>query len=182
MRTTGFTLLTCVLIAAPLGGCIDIFAGTSKCYHTCEKRECGLVGQCHCGDCTWDQICTDEGVCQIGTACELVCKGRVCGSPAGCECGRCSPDELCSWDGSECISEAFCEAECEGSECGFVAGCACGVCDEGFECLPTKELLLGVMDMFLVPDLDVDGDGTFESISYAMEFEVVPAAIAGFNP
>ena len=48
------------------------------------------------------------------------------------------------------------------------------------EDLPASpQLVKGMLDMFLVPDQDLDGDGTFESVSVGFPFTAIGATIAG---
>ena len=43
----------------------------------------------------------------------------------------------------------------------------------------TPDIVLGLLDTLLVLDVDVDGDGTNESISAGFPFEAIPGELVG---
>jgi len=54
------------------------------------------------------------------------------------------------------------------------------ISEDEAESLPvSKELLRNVLEMFLIPDIDVDGDEELDAVSFGVKFETIPATILG---
>ncbi len=50
---------------------------------------------------------------------------------------------------------------------------------DDFDLPISRQLLEGMLDMFLIPDIDADGDGTPESVSFGVRFTSIPALLSG---
>ncbi|MFH1532994.1 MAG: hypothetical protein ABIK09_19900 [Pseudomonadota bacterium] len=50
---------------------------------------------------------------------------------------------------------------------------------DDFDLSISRQLLKGMLDMFLIPDIDADGDGTPESVSFGVRFTTIPAMLSG---
>ena len=89
----------------------------------CGDDGCG--GTCGAG-CTGDEVCTDDGLCEV--PCAPACDGKDCGDDGcGGTCGDgCTGDELCTDDG---LCEVPCAPACDGKDCGD-DGCG-GTCGDG---------------------------------------------------
>lgn len=45
----------------------------------------------------------------------------------------------------------------------------------------SDEMMKNLLEMFLVPDIDIDGDGELDGVSYGVKFATVPATIVGVS-
>ena len=105
------------------------------CATVCAGSDCGTIGDCTCGACGDDEVCTDNMCEVLSEECATACDGKVCGEFDGCDCGGCGADEVCSMEGTECkAAPEGCEDACADNECGTFDGCECGTCEDGFEC------------------------------------------------
>ena len=50
---------------------------------------------------------------------------------------------------------------------------------DDFDLPISSQLLKGMLDMFLIQDIDADGDGTPESVSFVVRFTSIPASLSG---
>ncbi len=105
------------------------------CATVCADKECGTIGDCTCGSCGDEEVCT-ANMCEVVSAeCAEACAGMICGEVDGCVCGECGDGEICAMDGTECKAEPEgCEDTCGDKVCGTFDGCECGACGEGEEC------------------------------------------------
>jgi len=45
----------------------------------------------------------------------------------------------------------------------------------------SKEMMINLIDLFLKPDIDTDGDGELDAISFGLKFSSIPAEIVGIS-
>ena len=116
---------------------------TDECPTVCDGKECGNIGDCNCGSCDGDLVCTDN-MCKepVSDECLASCADKICGTFDDCPCGTCEDGFECNEDGTECTEiPAECLAACDGKVCGTFEGCDCGTCeagvcsDDGTECV-----------------------------------------------
>ena len=116
---------------------VEVVEADAWCDAVCGDDDCGIEGECDCGECACDQCdecyeCDQDGVCVPD--CDCLCEmGKVeCGEYLGCECGECEDCSECTL--GQCAEDCDCACDAAGMECGDVGACQCGDCGEHHTC------------------------------------------------